>query len=94
MSYQITPLFSVEGQKMQAISELHDQPNKMAVVIEFEQARTARIIYSYQITDIAPVKLGDDWNAPANWTGKVRAVVFPWEINQRKDPYEGFLNFP
>jgi hypothetical protein len=93
MSHQITPLFSVEGQRMQAIQELKDQPNKMAVVIEFEQARTSRIMYTYQIVDIAPIKVGHEWSAPANWTGIIRAVVFPWELQQKKDPYAGFLNF-
>jgi hypothetical protein len=94
MSYQITPLFSVEGQRQQAINELRNQPTKMAVVIEFEQERTARIMYTYQITDIAPVKVGNEWNAPVNWTGKVRAVVFPWDIEPKKDPYQSFVNFP
>jgi hypothetical protein len=83
MSHQITPLFSVEGQKMQAIAELRDQPQKMAIVIEFEQVRTARIMYTYQIIDIAPVKVGQEWSAPVNWSGRVRAVVFPWEVEIR-----------
>lgn len=83
MSHQITPLFSVEGQKMQAIQELKGQPNKMAVVIEFEQARTSRIMYTYQIINAKPVKVGQEWSAPVNWTGIVRAVVYPWEIEQK-----------
>lgn len=82
MSHQITPLFSVEGQKMQAIAELRDQPEKMAIVIEFEQNRTGRITYTYQIVDIAPIKVGHEWSAPVNWTGRVRAVIYPWEIVQ------------
>jgi hypothetical protein len=93
MSHQITPLFSVEGQKIQAIQELRDQPHKMAIVIEFEQYRTARIIYTYQIIDIVPVKVGHEWTAPVNWTGKIRAVVFPWEIESKKDPYRDFTAF-
>lgn len=83
MSHQITPLFSVEGQKMQAMQELKDQPKKMAVVIEFEQSRTSRIMYTYQIIDITEIKVGHEWSAPVNWTGRVRAVVYPWEIQQK-----------
>ncbi len=77
-SHQITPLFSVEGQRMQAIHEMKNHPLKMAVIIEQEQDRTGRILYTYELTKPYPYQLGQAWSAPLGWKATVRAVVFPW----------------
>lgn len=82
MSIFLIPLFSVEGQKREALKELRKQKSKMAVVYELEQERTSRVQYSYQLVEPAEIKVGQEWQAPPGWTGKVRAVVFPWEVLQ------------
>lgn len=79
-SHQITPLFSVEGQRLEAIRELKKQPLKMAVVYELEQGRTGRIQYTYEILPVKEYRPGDEWPAPVGWTGKVCVVVYPWEV--------------
>lgn len=78
-SHQITPLFSVEGQRMQALHEMKNYPLKMAVIIEQEQDRTGRIIYTYELIKPHPYKVGQEWSAPVGWKATVRAVIFPWE---------------
>ncbi|NBB18838.1 hypothetical protein GVN20_05670 [Runella sp. CRIBMP] len=83
MSYQITPLFSVEGQRMEAIKELKKHPLKMAVVLEYEQERTGRIQYTYELLKIQFFNVGQEWPAMPGWVGKIRAVVFPWEIESK-----------
>ena len=82
-SHQITPLFSVEGQRLAALHELKKQPGKMAVVIEQEQERTFRILYTFEIISLQEVTPGQEWSGPVGWTAKVRAVVFPWEIQEK-----------
>lgn len=83
MSHQITPLFSVEGQKMEAIKELKKNPLKMAVVIEYEQERTGRIQYTYELLKIQFFNVGQEWPAMPGWIGKIRAVIFPWEVEAK-----------
>lgn len=77
-SHQITPLFSVEGQRMLALQEMKKNPLKMAVIIEQEQERTGRILYAYELIKPHPYRVGQEWNAPVGWKATVRAVVFPW----------------
>lgn len=79
-SYQITPLFSVEGQRLEAIRELKKSPTKMAVVYELEQDRTGRVQYTYEILPLKETRPGQEWPASVGWSGKVRAVVYPWEL--------------
>ncbi len=79
-SHQITPLFSVEGQRIEAIRELKKYPCKMAVIVELEQDRTGRIQYTYEIRKTEQINIGQEWTAPVGWTATVRAVVYPWQI--------------
>ncbi|WP_028665937.1 hypothetical protein [Runella zeae] len=80
MSIHLIPLFSVEGQKQEAIKELRKRNYMMAVVYELEQERTSRIQYSYQIIEVTSIRVGQEWQAPPGWIGRVRAVIFPWEV--------------
>lgn len=84
MIHQLTPLFSVEGQKQEAIKELKRHPNKMAVVIEFEQERTGRVQYTFEIVNLSPFRVGHEWPAPVGWNGVIRAIVMPWEKDQNQ----------
>lgn len=82
-SHQITPLFSVEGQRLEAMRELKKSPTKMAVVYELEQDRTGRVQYTYEILPVKETRPGQEWAAPVGWTGKVRAVIYPWEVETK-----------
>ena len=80
MSHSFTPLFSVEGQKVEAIRELRKQPFKMAIVLEYEQERTGRVQYTYELRNVTQINVGADWPSMPGWIGKVRAVIYPWEV--------------
>lgn len=77
-------LFTVEGQKLTARTEMKDKriATKAAVIIEYVQESSGRLYYDYCFMplDQCP-KAGDPLCCMVpGWSTTVRATVFPWEV--------------